>query len=189
MTVEEYKEILRNKLTEKRYHHSLCVAEEAVRLAEKYGCDTQKAFYAGLLHDILKDTPGDEQLQIMQELGIILTEIERSAPKLWHAMAGSAYLRYTFDLSEDIVSAVRYHTTAKPDMTLLEKVLYLADYTSADRDYDGVEEMRRAVEVSMEAALRVALQFTVQDLSARNLPIHPDTFMAYNEIMLKKEEV
>lgn len=187
MTIEEYKIILQQKLTQKRYHHSLCVADEAVRLAEKYGCDSEKAFYAGLLHDILKDTPGKEQLQIMRELGIIPTEIERSAPKLWHAMAGSAYLQNVFGIAEDIVSAVRYHTTAKPGMTLLEKVLYLADYTSADREYDGVDEMRRAVDISIAAAMRVALRFTIEDLSAKYLPIHPDTFMAYNEIMLQKE--
>ncbi len=187
MTVEEYKEILQQKLTERRYYHSLCVADEAVRLAKKYGCDTEKAFFAGLLHDILKDTPGKEQLQIMAELGIIPTEIERSAPKLWHAMAGSEYLRQKFGLSDDIVLAVRYHTTAREGMTLLEKVLYLADYTSADRNYDGVDEMRKAVEISMETAMRVALKFTIEDLSAKNLPIHPDTFMAYNEIMLQKE--
>lgn len=191
MTVDEYKKILRQKLTEKRYHHSLCVADEAVRLAEKYGGDAQKAFYAGLLHDILKDTPGKEQLQLMAELGIIPTEIERSAPKLWHAMAGSAYLRREFGLPEDIVAAVRYHTTARAGMSLLEKILYLADFTSADRDYDGVEELRRAVDVSIEAAMRAALRFTIEDLCAKGLPIHPDTFMAYNEIMLlsRKKEV
>lgn len=191
MTVDEYKEILQQKLSERRYHHSLCVADEAVRLAEKYGCDKEKAFYAGLLHDILKDTPGKEQLQLMAELGIIPTEIERSAPKLWHAMAGSEYLRQRYGLPEDIVTAVRYHTTARAGMSLLEKILYLADYTSADRDYTGVEEMRRAVDVSVEAAMRQALVFTIEDLSAKQLPIHPDTFLAYNEIMLqsRKKEV
>lgn len=191
MTVDEYKKILQQMLTEKRYHHSLCVADEAVRLAEKYGADTQKAFYAGLLHDILKDTPGKEQLQLMAELGIIPTEIELSAPKLWHAMAGSAYLRQRFGISEDIVQAVRYHTTARAGMSLLEKILYLADFTSADRDYDGVEDLRRAVDVSIETAMSAALQFTIEDLCSRSLPIHPDTFMAYNEIMLSimKKEV
>lgn len=185
--IEEYKRILRQMLTKKRYEHSLCVADEAVRLAQKYGCDTEKAFLAGLLHDILKDTPGKEQLQIMSELGIIPTEIELNAPKLWHAMAGSEYLRQKFNIQDDIVSAVRYHTTARENMSLLEKVLYLADYTSADRDYDGVDEMRKAVEISMETAMKVALKFTIEDLSSRCLPIHPDTFKAYNQMMLQKE--
>lgn len=191
MTVEEYKTILQQKLSERRYRHSLCVADEAVRLAEKYGCDSQKAFYAGLLHDILKDTPAKEQLQYMAELGIIPTEIERSAPKLWHAVAGSAYLRRAFGLPEDIVAAVRYHTTARAGMSLLEKILYLADFTSADRDYDGVEEMRRAVDVSLDTAMRAALCFTIEDLCAKHAPIHPDTFLAYNETMLlsRKKEV
>lgn len=187
LTADEYKEILQKKLTPKRYYHSLCVADEAVRLAKMYGADPEKAFYAGLLHDIMKDTPNDEQLQMMREMGISLSAVELNAPKLWHAISGSEYLKRKFGFDDDIVSAVRYHTTAKTKMTPLETVLYLADFTSADRDYDGVEEMREAVDISVQKAMRVALQFTVTDLAGRSLPIHPDTLEAYNEIMLKGE--
>ncbi len=181
MTIAEYKEHLKSRLSEKRYFHSLCVAEEAVRLADRYGADKEKAFLAGLLHDVLKDTKTQEQLKFAKEFGIMLTDLEIGAPKLYHSIIGSAYLEKVLGIKdEEIISAVRYHTTARANMSSLEKVLYLADYTSRDRDYEGVEEMRRAVEVNEIEAMRIALKFTVEDLNAKKVPIHPDTIAAYN---------
>ena len=142
----EYKDIIKPKLTERRYIHSLCVADEAVKLAEKYGCDKEKAYTAGILHDIIKDTPKEEMLKMFDDFGIILTGVEKQAPKLWHAILGSEYIKRVLKINDDeIISAVRYHTTAKAGMTLLEKVIYLADFTSADRDYNGVDDMRQFV--------------------------------------------
>ena len=187
--IEEYKRILRQMLTKKRYEHSLCVADEAVRLAQKYGCDTEKAFLAGLLHDILKDTPGKEQLQIMSELGIIPTEIELNAPKLWHAMAGSEYLRQKFNMPDDIVSAVRYHTTARSNMSLLEKVVYIADYISVERDYDDVDVMRElSMNKGLDEAALYALKFSFKSLSKKEKLIHTDSVEYYNELIIEREE-
>jgi len=181
MTLAEYKEHLRERLTERRYFHSLCVAEEAVRLADRYGADKEKAYLAGLLHDVLKDTDPSEQLKLAKEFGIMLTDLELGAYKLYHSIIGSAYVERVLGIKdEDIISAIRYHTTAKADMTPLEKVLYLADYTSRDRDYNGVEDMRKAVEISEEAALEIALCFTVEDLEAKGFAVHPDTLAAYD---------
>ena len=182
MTVEEYKEHLQKRLSEKRYFHSLCVAEEAVRLADRYGGDRSKAYLAGLLHDVLKDTDDKEQLKFAKQFGIILSDLELNAPKLYHSIIGSEYIRQVLGVTDpEIISAVKYHTTAKADMTLLEKILYLADYTSRDRDYDGVDKMREAVEQSMEKAMKIALQYTVEDLTSRGLPVHPDTLAAYEQ--------
>ena len=180
MTIAEYKEHLKSRLTERRYFHSLCVAEEAVRLADRYGADKEKAFFAGLLHDVLKDTNPAEQLKLAKEFGIMLTDLELGAHKLYHSIIGSAYVERVLGIEDkEIIDAIRYHTTARADMTSLERVLYLADYTSRDRDYNGVEDMRRAVEISEEAALKIALQFTVEDLNEKGLAVHPDTLAAY----------
>ena len=120
----EYKDIIKPKLTERRYIHSLCVADEAVKLAEKYGCDKEKAYTAGILHDIFKDTPKEEMLKMFDDFGIILNGVEKQAPKLWHAILGSEYIKRVLKINDDeIISAVRYHTTAKAGMTLLEKVM------------------------------------------------------------------
>lgn len=181
------KEHLKQNLTEKRYNHSLAVAVEAVRLAEKWGADCEKAYLAGLVHDCCKDTPTNMLLQTADEFGIILSKLEKKAPKLLHAKIGAVYLQRVFGIEDEEISrAVQYHTTAREGMSLLEKVLYLADFTSADRDYPGVEEMRKAVDESMEKAMTIALCFTVGELVEKQSPVHPDTFAAYNEIMMNK---
>ena len=184
----EYKEILQKRLTPKRYNHSLCVADEAVRLAQKYGGDCDKAYLAGLLHDITKNASRDEHLQIFSEFGIMLNDIEKSAEKLWHAISGAAYIEYILGIDDnEIITAVRFHTTAREDMTQLEKILYLADFTSADRDYDDIDIMRQKVEVSMQAGLDYALSYTINDLVSRDKPLHLDTVKAYNQNALKGE--
>lgn len=179
---DDFVKLLKERLTEKRFYHSLCVAKEALRLSIKYGGDDERSFLAGLLHDICKDTEPKEQLKLLEQFGIILNTVEKNAGKLWHAISGAAYLKHVLKLEDDeIISAVRYHTTAKSGMTLLEKILYLADFTSEDRDYDGVEDMRTAVDKGLEIALKEALIFTVVDLKTKGNPIHEDTLKAYKE--------
>lgn len=182
---EQYKELLKKRLIEKRYLHSLAVADEAVRLASMYGADKGKAYLAGLLHDITKNASDEEHLNIFSTFGIILTDIEKNATKLWHAMSGAAYIKYVLMIDdEEIIDAVRYHTTAKADLSLLSKVLYLADYTSADRDYDDVEVIRGLVNKSLDSAYLYALKYTITDLASRGKALHPDTVAAYNQTVL-----
>lgn len=182
----EYKELLKNRLTPKRYNHSLCVADEAVRLAEKYGGDVEKAYLAGLLHDITKNATPQEHLHIFEEFGIMLNSVEKNAEKLWHAISGSAFIEHKLNICDnEIITAVRFHTTARKGMTMLEKLLYLADFTSADRDYDDVDIMRQKVDISIQSALEYALSYTINDLVSQNKPLHIDTVEAYNEITLK----
>ena len=189
MSIEEYKKILEEKLTSKRNFHSLCVADEAKRLAEKFGADSEKAYLAGLLHDITKNLPEKEHLKIFEAFGIMLTDIEKNAFKLWHSISGCAYLENVLDIKDsEILSAIRYHTTAKEDMSLLQKVLYIADFTSKDRDYDDVDVMRKLADESLEAAMIYALKYTINELCEKNAAIHPDTFGAYNQLMLRNEE-
>ena len=183
---DKYKSILQNRLTPKRYHHSLCVADEAVRLAEKYGGNKEKAYLSGLLHDITKNATEQEHLHIFQEFCIMLNDVEKNAEKLWHAVSGAAYIEHILGINDyEIITAVRYHTTARVDMSQLEKLLYLADFTSSDRDYDDIDIMREKVEISMEAALDYALSYTINDLVSRGKPLHIDTINAYNENCLK----
>ena len=183
---QEYKQILKERLTPKRYNHSLCVADEAVRLAKKYGGDIEKAYLAGLLHDITKNASEQEHLNIFNEFGIMLNDIEKNAEKLWHAISGSAFIEHKLGITDkEIITAVRYHTTARAGMSQLEKLLYLADFTSADRDYDDVDVMRKLVDESLDKAYAYALRYTVMDLASLNRAIHRDTFEAYNETFLK----
>ena len=182
---ESLKAVLQKRLNEKRYYHSLCVADEAKRLAEKYGGDSDKAYLAGLLHDITKNAPDEEHLQIFEEFGIILTDIEQNAKKLWHAMSGAEYVKNILGINDpEIIDAIRYHTTAKADMSLLAEILYLADFTSKDRDYEDVDVIRAYVDESLCKAFVYALQYSITDLVNQGRAIHPDTVEAYNQAVL-----
>ena len=190
MSHKDYKAVIKPFLSEKRYRHSLAVAEEAVHLAKKYGADEEKAYTAGILHDIMKDMPPEEQLKRMTRYDIVLTEVERSGQKLWHAMLGAAYVEQELHIEDqDILNAIRYHTTGRAHMTLLEKVLFVADFTSSDRDYPGVEEIRKAARKSLFAAMLSGMTYTIQDLAERRLAIHPDTIAAYNEAVLEDRAI
>ncbi len=183
---ESLKIILKSRLNEKRYYHSLCVADEAKRLAGKYGGNEEKAYLAGLLHDITKNSPDEEHLQIFKESDIILSDIEKNAKKLWHAMSGAEYVKRVIGVDDpEIIDAIRYHTTAKENMSLLAKILYLADFTSADRDYEDVDVIRKYVDESLDKAFVYALQYSITDLVTQERAIHIDTVKAYNQAVLQ----
>lgn len=184
-----YTQHIRERLSEYRFRHSVNVSKEAVRLARKYGADEEKAELAGLLHDVMKDAGKKEQLEIIEQYGVKLNEVELQAPKIWHAIAGAVYVENVLGIRDkDIVNSVRYHTTARAGMTLLEKIIFIADYTSEERDYKGVEKMRKASNISLEYAMEEALAFEIEVRADEHTAIHPDTFAAYNEIMLAKKD-
>ncbi|MEG1887743.1 MAG: bis(5'-nucleosyl)-tetraphosphatase (symmetrical) YqeK [Oscillospiraceae bacterium] len=189
MTIEDYKKILKDKLSDKRYHHCLCVADEAKRLSEKYGADPNKVYLAGLLHDILKDTGADEMLQIAGQFDIILSNVEMASPKLWHAIIGAEYCKRILNIhDEGILSAIRYHTTAKEEMTTEEKILYVADFTSSDRSYDDIDVIRAAADESLDSAMKIGLLFTIRELTANEQAVHIDTVKAYNKIITEERK-
>ena len=184
--VDAYKDLLRARLKPKRFVHSLNVADAARALAQKYGADEEKAFVAGLLHDITKNETDEKQLQIFAQNGIILSDVEKSNPKLWHAMSAPLVLKSELNITDEaILGAVRYHTTGKAGMTLLEKVIYIADYISAERDYPDADVMRTLSAESLEGAALYSLQYTFSSLSKKKLPIHPDSLAFYNELVMK----
>ncbi|MCI5538070.1 MAG: bis(5'-nucleosyl)-tetraphosphatase (symmetrical) YqeK [Oscillospiraceae bacterium] len=183
---ETYRAILREKLDEYRYVHSINVSETSAELARKYGADEKKAYEAGLLHDIMKNADKEETFALFEKYGVELTQLEKKSPKLWHAIAGSVYCKYELEIDdEDVISAIRYHTTGRAGMTELEKVLFTADFISADRNYNGVEEMREKAQISLDEAMTEGLRFTIDELCNALKPIHPDTIDAYNDILLK----
>ena len=186
MLLEKLQSDIRARLSDARYTHSLCVADSAKELALRYGADPDAAYLAGLAHDVLKEQKKKDALQYFALHGILLTPVEAAAPKLWHAMAAEIYLRQVYALPEEILSAVRYHTTGRAGMTLLEKILFTADFISADRDYPGVDDMRERAKVSLELAMEEGLRYTIEELARDDRPIHPDTVAAYNEILTEK---
>ncbi len=184
-----YRRLLREKLGDYRLHHSFCVADSARMLAERYGADPEKAYFAGLLHDVMKDAPRDAQRKMIEDGGTVLTCTEIANPKVWHAMAGEAYLRTQMGVRDaDVLNAVRYHTTGRAGMSLLEKIIYVADFMSADRKYNGVDRMRRLAQSSLEEAMMFGLSFTIASLAEKEKIIHPDSVDCYNEICLEQQK-
>ncbi len=185
-----WRKLLKSRLKEKRYIHSLNVADSALLLAEKYGGDKEKAYFSGLVHDIMKNANDEEQLQIMKKGGIILSRTEKNNPKLWHAMAGEAYLRVEMGVTDaEILSAVRYHTTGKAGMSLLDKIVYIADYISVERDYPDADVMRElSMNEGLDEAALYALRYSFRSLSEKEKLIHTDSVDYYNELVINKAE-
>ena len=181
MKLSEYQEIIRPRLSDYRYRHSVNVAAQARHLAELYGGDPQKAETAGILHDIMKDTDPQEQLRVMTEAGIALSEVEQSSHKLWHAISGAAFVRTQLGITdEDILNAIRYHTTGRAGMSVLERIVF----NKHDREFDGADKLKKLVEKDLREAILAGLTFTIRDLAGRGKTIHPDAIAAYNDMLL-----
>lgn len=189
LNFEEYKHIIKGRMSKKRYVHSVNVAKAATKLAVQYGADVEKATIAGILHDITKETPYDQQLQIIQGNGIILDDIQLFSPKTWHALSGSVLIQTELDvLDTDIINAVRYHTSGRANMSLLEKVIFVADFIGEERNYKGVDIMRQKAKRSLEEAMLYGVSFTISDLTARQCAIDTNTLGLYNELILTKDK-
>lgn len=181
---DEFIRIIKERLSENRFRHSINVADSAKMLAEKFNADKEKAFTAGVLHDIMKEEHIDIQLEYMKKNGEDKRELEFPNHLVYHQMSGAAYCKLVLGIDdEDILSAIRYHTTGRRNMTLLEKVVYTADFISADRCYPDVEVMREKAAESLDDAMLYSLRYTISDLSKRAKPIHPDTVECYNYIL------
>ncbi len=172
---EELRPIALSYLKPKRMPHVLGTEAEAVRLAQQYGADVTEARIAALLHDCTKKLDLPAQLALCEHYGIELDELERRALKLLHSKTGAAVARDVFGVSDEIYSAIWWHTTGKPDMSLLEKIIYLADYIEPTRDFPGVEELRKTVRADLDAGLLMGLNMTIREMEEMGNPIHKNT--------------
>ena len=180
-----YLSLIKERMGERRYIHSVNVAKSAVKLAKHYGADVEKAEIAGILHDCCKEIPADEMLQIIRSGGIILGAIEQNTPKLWHSIAGSVYVRDVLGIKDEgVFNSIRYHTTGRAGMSLLEKIIFVADFISDEREYNGVEIMRQKSFECIEDAMLYGLQFTITDLTGRKLSIHNNALNCYNDVLI-----
>lgn len=186
----EITDILKIRLSKKRFQHSLNVAEEAKILAEKFDYpDKEKAYFTGLLHDICKEIPKEEQLEMVKKSKLNVSDVELCTPPLFHAVAGAWYAENVLNIhDDDMLNAIRYHTVGRAGMSKLEKIIYLADLTSAERDYKDVNKMRKLARQSLEKAMLEALKFSVTDVVAKGsmLPYH--TIEAYNQYITEKKK-
>lgn len=183
-----YKKYLREHLSKKRYTHSLNVAAAAVELARKYNGDSDRAYTAGLLHDIAKELPAEEQLKLVKQSQLNVSEIETKSVPLFHAIAGAELVQQIFDIrDEEMIWAIRWHTVAAGSMSKLAVIIYLADLISADREYKDVGRMRKLADKSLERAMCEALRFSIGDSVSKGNSIPVSTIEAYNEYIKYKK--
>lgn len=182
--IDEYKRIIKERLSDYRFHHSLCVAECAKSLAAKYGADIQKAEAAGILHDVCKEAGKKEQLDLIAKAGMTISDFEIKNKKFYHQISGAAYAKSVLRINDsEILDAIRYHTTGRANMTLLDEIVYLADFISADRDYDDIDNIRAEAQKGKEYGLLYATQYTIKAVVKNGKPLHPDTVDAYNSLL------
>lgn len=178
LPLEKLRPVALSFLKHKRIPHVLGTEQEAIRLALRYGADVQKARVAALLHDCTKKLDMEEQLALCRQYGIRLDELEQRALKLLHAKTGAAIARDLFGVDDEIYSAIYWHTTGHANMTLLEKIMYLADYIEPTRNFPGVNELRAACNKSLDKGLRMGLEMTIQEMHDRGNPVHSATLEA-----------
>ena len=162
--------------------------QEAIRLAQHWGEDVYSAAVAGILHDITKKCSANEQLILCEKYGTVTDALELEAPKLLHSKTAADLAWAEFGISPEVREAIRWHTTGKADMTMLEKIIYMADYMEPNRDFEGVDELRRLAYEDMDMALRMGLRMSMDDMKARNIVPHPRSLGALEYIEKRLEE-
>ena len=179
--IKKYRKAMEKVLKPDRYEHSIGVAYTAAAMAMRYDADVQKALVAGILHDCAKCMDHEEQLKIIKKQGLPVTEFELKNPKLLHAGVGAYLAEHTYGVrDEEILSAIRYHTTGRPDMTKLEKIIFLADIIEPNRRmFPEMEEIRRAIFEELDTGLVLTLKYLLEYLSREETQIGPMTEQTY----------
>ena len=196
------REKVKNEMGEKRYFHTLEVEKMAARLGEIYAPQQiQMLRAAALLHDITKERSADEHIEICEEAGLTVTETERKAPKMFHAKTASLVIpqKYPEYATPEILTAVRYHTTGRDNMTIEEKIIYLADYIDMSRQFEDCVLLRNyffdfdfdnsdedAKISHLNDTLIMSYNLTIRGLLEDNKHIDETTFKARNYLILNK---
>lgn len=180
-------EAVSSQMPEKRWIHTRGVMDTAVMLAERYGADPQKADLAAILHDVAKYWPVQQLRDILTE-NRLNDELLLHDKQLWHAEVGAFVAERDYGVSDpEVLDAIRYHTSGREGMTLLEKVVCLADYMEPGRDFPGVNNIRELANHSLEEALVAGLDSTISLLVSRRLIIYPLTVLARNDLIKQLE--
>lgn len=176
-------EAVKRQMPEKRYRHVAGVVDTAYVLAQRYGGDPEKAWLAALLHDYAKAWPTERMREIIVTRGLP-AELLAYDKELWHAHVGAWAVREELGIAdEEVLDAVRYHTSGREGMTLLDRIVCLADYIEPGRDFPGVERIRELAERDLNEALVAGFDSTIAVLLERGRMIFPLTVLARNDLI------
>lgn len=179
---------VQQQMPEHRWKHTIGVMDTSVILAQHFGVNGQQAQLAALLHDFCKFWSAERQADVLREasdrMPADLSDVLEYDKLLWHAPAGAIIVNRDYGISDaEVLDAIRYHTTGRPHMTRLEKIVCLADYIEPGRDFPEVHKIREIAEHSLEKALLMALNSTLLYLIETNKPIYPLTLLARNSLL------
>lgn len=189
MNYSEMEKKLAGTLERTRFEHSLGVCAEAERMAELFGADKNKARIAGLLHDCAKGLSAEQESDMCLKYGYEPDRMTLMCHPVLHAPLGAIAARAEYGVSdEEILDAIRYHTVARARMTLLDKIIYVADMTEPGRCFEGVTLLRRLAREDIDDAFFEALkQSLTHNIKKENI-IHPNTLDAWNDQLITKKE-
>ncbi|MEN6326850.1 MAG: bis(5'-nucleosyl)-tetraphosphatase (symmetrical) YqeK [Syntrophomonas sp.] len=182
--------IIRFRLSKKRFQHSLDVAQVARDLARNYGVDSEKAYLTGILHDYAKGIPGPELLAIAEQNQLLEAEVEREVPDLLHAPVGALLLQKELNLhDENIIQAVKLHTLGSPRMNDLDKIIYLADMIEPGRDYPAMQRLSCLAFRELDEAMLFGIESTIKYCLEAKRMLHPRTIEVWNHFLRMVKEV
>ena len=188
MKWKEAKDLVKGRLSEKRYQHTLNVKKMAVKLARRYGVNEEKAALAALLHDAAKEIPKEEMKALMAQYPQYAEGGESRPVPVWHGVCAAILARTEWGVTDEaVLSAIACHTAGKPGMTKLDKVVYLADMTSKERDWPGVNKLRKLEMKDLDAAMLAALKQTNDFVLSQGKPLDPMSKAAYDDILAQVE--
>lgn len=186
LDLEDLRCVALSMLDPRRIPHVLGTEETAAALALRWGADEESARRAALLHDCTKKFDKELQMALCRQYGIEPDAAERREGKLLHAITGAAVAYADFGVSGEVRDAIRWHTTGKADMTLLEKIIYLADYIEPTRDFCDLTELRRLAFEDLDGALLLGFTMAVEDLAKKGMPVHPNSVLARDYLKGKR---
>lgn len=184
MDDERMKEKLKQNLSKKRFEHSVNVSQTAVILAQKYGGNVEQAKLAGMLHDCARELPQEKLLQTAKLFDIVENDVEKSMVVLLHAPLGAKIAENEYDIRDkEILRAIALHTTGDAKMTLLDKIIYLADCIEPSREYPGLDNLRNLSVQDIDKAVLAALEHSLTYIISQHSLIHPATVAARNYLL------
>lgn len=186
MTIDEMREKLKCALTEKRFNHSLGVMQTAVEMATHYGADVEKTAIAALLHDCAKNYKKSEMFELCERYNVQLDSISKSATGLIHGFLGAVIADKYYGVNDpEIYDAIYFHTIGKPDMSLITKIIYIADGIEPGRHYEGVDHIRDMVYEDIDRALILQIDYTIRSVIGKGGLLHTNTIDTRNFYLQK----
>ena len=183
MELENIIEIVKERLSEKRFNHCVCVMKRAEEIATKYGYDIEKAKKVGISHDIAKELSSEYKLKYVEENNIEIDDMEKENTTLLHAKIGAHMTKNLFGFSKEMTDAILAHTTGLPNMDMLSKILFIADRTSSERNFPDISYLNSLLDKNIDEAVLYILDKKIQLQLEKRQTMHVNTVITRNELL------